>query len=611
MYSTLNNYSEAYKCAETPWFVSQVQSEGNNLQMKKLFKAYTISDGNAANKQCKISIQNIRPDDGTFDLVVRAFGDSDNAPVYLEKFSKCNLIPGSSDYLPLRIGTIDGVYELKSKYIALEVSDEDIDGLVPCGFMGYPLHNFGTVKNLPVAYNTEYDSTIKPKRQYFGLSDRYGVDEDILSYKGIINSGTTVYSDGFHLDSVLSDKYKAEGSSVKKVLVDGEVHNFTTINPVGNSSVEGKTPRILTEQYMKGTIYEDINLRKFTVYPYGGFDGWDIYRESRTNTDKFRSNKYGGESYKSKNIEGYMNLPIDAINSDYYAYLAGYRQFANPQAVDINIFATPGIDYVNNNLLVEDALDMIEDPDDGRRGDAIYIITTPNKPSGYSDAEDSMYSPEEVVSALEDSNINSSYAATYWPWVKTFDAQDNKYILLPVTKDVVRNMAYTDNTSYPWFSPAGILRGNVNCVRACKNLKLGEEDVLYDGLINPVKTFAVDGVKVWGNKTMYSVESPLNRINVRRLMLRVKKLVSEVGKNLIFEQYDATLKNQFLSLVTPILSDVKANRGISDYRIIVEDSAEARDAHTLPATIQIKPTPTLEWIDLTFTIYPESVDFAE
>jgi hypothetical protein len=92
-------------------------------------------------------------------------------------------------------------------------------------------------------------------------------------------------------------------------------------------------------------------------------------------------------------------------------------------------------------------------------------------------------------------------------------------------------------------------------------------------------------------------------------MIRVKKLISSSAKQLIFDQYDDTLKNQFMSIVDPILANVKANRGIYDYQIIVDDSVEARDAHTLPCTIKIKPTPTLEYIDLTFTIYPESVDF--
>ena len=560
----------------------------------------------------------MKPNEGTFDVVVRAMNDTDAYPVVLEKFTGCNLVPKDKNYLPLRIGSIDGVYELKSKYIAIELNeDADLIGAVPCGFMGYPVHKISGMDVIPVAYNNAYNYGIKAKRQYFGFSNITGIDVDTFTYKGKITSASTEYTRGFHLDSIISTS-----DFGNKITIDGVDYKFDAVDPRTATSKATRIPRIVTESYNKGTLYEDINVRKFTVCFYGGFDGWDIYRTSRTNTDDFKALRYNGTSYQEINLvpEGqemgrsdlnFLDLPSNANNSDYYAYLGAYRQFANPEAIDINVFATPGIDWYNNELLVEDALDVIEDADDGRGGDALYIVTTPNKPVGNSDAVDDMFTPAELVDLLANTSIDTSYAATYWPWVKFFDKDENVYINLPVTKDVVRNLAYVDNTSYPWFAPAGINRGDVNCVRACKKTRLADEDTLYDGYINPVKTFAADGVKIWGNKTMYSVDSPLNRVNVRRLMIRIKKLITGVGKQLIFDQYDNSLKNQFLSLVTPILSNVKANRGIYDYRIDIDDSVEARDAHTLPCTIHIKPTPTLEYIDLTFTIYPESVDFRD
>ena len=172
-------------------------------------------------------------------------------------------------------------------------------------------------------------------------------------------------------------------------------------------------------------------------------------------------------------------------------------------------------------------------------------------------------------------------------------------------------MAQTDNDKFPWFSPAGTQRGVVECRKALIKTRLSDEDTLYNGLINPIKTFAADGVLVWGNKTMYGVDSPLNRINVRRLMLRVKKLIKSASKELIFDQYDDSIEKQFRSLVEPILSNVKSNRGIYDYRLNVEVTEETRDQHILPAKILIKPTPALEYITINFTVYPESVKFDE
>ena len=618
----LNDYNQSFSPAVTPWIVSEAHAskigEGASasgvVNVSKLFRAWTISDGNHANNEVKISIQAVRPDAGTFDVVVRAMNDSDSMPIVLEKFTGCNLVVGDKNYVALRIGSIDGEYELKSKYIALEMTDniEDLSSSVPCGFLGYPMHKVSGYTNFEMGYNLVFDHNIKAKRQYFGFSDVTGVDIDTLNYKG---HGNTELSSGFHLDSIinqlgnkviLTNPGLNEESEYKMKAVDGRSGK--------NASV--RIPRIVTEAYAKDTLYEDINTRKFTVCFYGGFDGWDIYRKNRTNEDAFKATKYAGVTCKpikdlANESLAYLDLPSNAINSDYYAYLGAYRQFANPEGIDINVFATPGIDWLNNELLVEDALDVIEDTEDGRGGDALYIVTSPNKPKGATDAIDDMYTATEMVDQLDATSIDTSYAATYWPWVKYFDADENLYINLPATKDVIRNLAYTDNTSYPWFAPAGVNRGDVNCVRATMKTKIGDEDTLYDGHINPVKTFAVDGVKIWGNKTMYTVDSPLNRVNVRRLMIRIKKLIKGAGKQLIFDQYDTSLKNQFLSIVTPILANVKANRGISDYRIDIDDSAEARDAHTLPCTIHVKPTPTLEYIDLTFTIYPESVDFAE
>ena len=620
------DYISTYRCAVTPWIVSEVKAASTEtIEVKKLFKVYTISDGNAANYQVKVSFQRIRPVEGLFDVVVRDFYDSDSSQVVLEKFTNCSMVEGESNFIGLKIGTIDGSYPNKSKYIAIEISNEEgLDDCVPCGFLGYPVPKYETSCGLTMNYNTVYDNTVKPKRQYFGLNDEV-LDYDILNYKGVDaysdnlgDADPSRITNGFHLDSIFAVE------SAATVQVDGESgYTFTTVEPVQMNQYE-KIPRILPTAYLDQCLYKDINLRKFTVYPYGGFDGWDINRDHRTNTNEYRGNKYtlrkDGEGYEDTEIfrpiggdytldldpQVSLKLPNIAITTDYYAYLAGYMQFANPEDVDINLFATPGINFYDQSLLSEDALDVIEDSEDGRGGDALYIMAAPQ----YNEAMEA-YSPDDVASFLEDSEIDSPYACTYWPWVKYWDGDNKRYIDLPATKDVVRDMAATDNVSFPWFSPAGLTRGEVDCAKAFYKTTLLDEDTLYENMINPIKTFAVDGVKVWGNKTLYHQETPRNRINVSRLMIRVKKLVSQAARNLIFEQYDVTLEKQFRSVVEPILQDVKANRGIYDYRVVTECTEETRDQHILPAKILIKPTPALEYISISFVVYPESVEFDE
>ena len=627
------NFISTYRCAVTPWIVSEVKAASTKtIDVKKLFKVYTISDGNAANYQVKISIQRIRPIEGLFDLVVRDFYDSDNSQVVLEKFTNCSMTEGESSFIGLKVGTIDGSYPNKSKYIAIEFSSEEgVDDCVPCGFLGYPVPKYNTICGLTMNYNTVYDNTVKPKRQYFGLNDEV-LDYDILNYKGVDAYADGVgdadpekLTNGFHLDSIITASQDVEeGQEAPIVQVDGQSgFTFTTVDPIQMNKFN-RIPRILPTSYLDECLYKDVNLRKFTVYPYGGFDGWDINREHRTNTNEYRGNKYTlkkeGTGYYQKEIfrpiggdydlqldpQISLNLPNIAITTDYYAYLAGYMQFANPEDVDINLFATPGINWYDQSLLSEDALDIIEDSEDGRGGDALYIMAAPQY-----DADMMPYTADDVAMFLEETELDSPYACTYWPWVKYYDGSAKRYIDLPATKDVVRDMAATDNVSFPWFSPAGFTRGEVECAKAYYKTTLLDEDTLYENMINPIKTFAVDGVKVWGNKTLYHQETPRNRINVSRLMIRVKKLVSQAARNLIFEQYDVTLEKQFRSVVEPILQDVKANRGIYDYRIVTESTEETRDQHILPAKILIKPTPALEYISISFVVYPESVEFDE
>ena len=609
--SDINDYKEQFRCASTPWVVSELKGDGTAVEVRKLFRFHTISDGNAANSEVKVSIQNIRPDEGLFDVIVRAFDDMDSSPIVLERFTKCSMVPGTANFIGLKIGTFDGEYVIKSKYITVEVIANDMtEACVPAGFLGYPMRDFGEVNRPSMGYNTFVDEDIKPKKQYFGFSNMTGIDVDLFKYKGrAAYNNVDSLSAGFHLDS------RIDAITGMTVYVDGsDAYDFITVDPQNTTSISGAAaiPMFGLEAEMAGTIYEDINLRKFTVCFYGGFDGWDIYRESRTNTDKFKANKYKGVITNGNgtvfnqiyDTDG-LNLTGKCITSDYYAYLAGIRQFVNPEAYDINVFATPGIDYVNNTYLSQEALTMVEED----RGDCIYIMTTPDKAFGNGDND--MFYPADVVDNLRYAEISSSYAATYYPWVKFYDKDNKVYINLPATKDVVRSLAYTDNTSYPWFAPAGIIRGGVDCEKAHFITKLEDEDTLYENMINPIKTFATDGVKIWGQKTMYGEDTPLNRINVRRLMLRVKKLITGACRRLIFEQNDATVKSQFEGLVKPILDDIKAKRGIYDYRLEVQDSPEARDRMELPAVIYIKPTKALEYIDLSFVIMPESAKFDE
>lgn len=623
--TSIGNYREQFRHAMTPWFVSELKGDSKNIELKKLFRFHTISDGKVANEEVKVTIANIRPDEGTFDVLIRDFNDSDGSQVILEAYRGVNMVPGNSKYIGLKIGTLNGDYERKSKYVVVEViENETTETCLPCGFMGYPVGTYiadsGITINAPsFTYNEVYDENINANKQCFGLSDLTGIDVDMLYYKGYdADNGDyeNNYTNGFHLDcnlSVLTNPNAMGSGNTANVTVDGvNVPKWSTVS-ANNVTPEGYVPVMGDESQMEGTIYENVKLRKFTCCFYGGFDGWDPYRGSRTNTNEFRANKYKGEVKNgygatfNKIMDGDgLNLDANAISSDYYAYLAGYKQFENTEKYVINLFATPGIDYVNNKMLTDDVLDMIHE-----RQDTFYVITTPDKPAGASESTDEMYSPSDVVANLEDSNLDTYYASTYYPWVRYYDAANAMYISLPVTKDVLRNMANVDNKKYPWYAPAGIERGNVDCTKARIYTKIEDEDTVYDGRINPVKTFSIDGVKIWGNKTLYSQETPMNRINTVRLVLYMRKLIIEASRILLFEPNDVTLKNQFDGIIRPILNQIKADRGITDFKLQTSQTPEQMDAHEISARIFIKPSPSLEYIELDFVVTPQGVQWDE
>lgn len=139
----MNNYKESYRYATTPWIVSELKGSAEHVELSKLFRFNTISDGNASNTEVKVSIENIDPVYGTFDVIVRSFYDSDASPIVLERYKGCDLVPGSQNYVAYKIGSTDETYETKSRYITVEVNENDITKTsIPAGFLGYPVRNY-------------------------------------------------------------------------------------------------------------------------------------------------------------------------------------------------------------------------------------------------------------------------------------------------------------------------------------------------------------------------------------------------------------------------------------------------------------------------------------
>jgi hypothetical protein len=569
--------------------------------------------------------------------MVRDFFDTDANPVVLEKFTNCTMDPNSNSFVAKKIGSSDGEYPLNSAFIMIELSDEFPVDALPCGFEGYimrdysgdvlsPVPVYKTEYNFPgqVIYNPPFGTTnggsnvvTSPgdnvRRTFLGFSSSLGIDESFLMFKGYQNNlnhcnlidGTpwNTKTKGFHMDS---------GATVVTI-----GNAFTTS---GESSFYVGDASFNSEPTSPENPYYRLFARKFTVCFAKGFDGWDIYRESRTNGDDFilgstgylkgacPTSRYptatGWGAFKNISIGGDDS---DWANTDYYAYQLGIATFANPEATNINVFATSSIDYVNNSNLVEGAINMIQDD----RADSVYICTTPDYDMFLPTTTDNLglIFPTEAVDNLEQTGIDSNYTATYYPWILVRDTVNNTQLYIPPTGEVCRNLALTDNIAFPWFASAGYTRGLVNSIKARIKLTQENRDTLYKGRINPIATFSDVGTVIWGNKTLQQADSALDRLNVRRLLLQARKLISAVAVRLLFEQNDEIVRQQFLDSVNPILDSIRRDRGIYDFRVTVSSSPEDLDRNTLTGKIYLKPTKALEFIDIEFLITPAGATF--
>lgn len=587
------NYNTGFKTPETPWVVSQLKGS----EIDRLFKFISISDGNSANEEIKVVIDNIKPDVLEFDVVVRSFYDTDANPIVLETFSRCSLIEGQTNFIAQRIGTSDGEYDLRSNYIMVELADEISAELFPAGFEGYMIPEFDGGVVPKIYYKTKYNDNERISRAYLGISAGgyngdglvgTGINQDLFDFNGWKNTGGNIESGftktkGFHMDSGATGTYY-NGSRLIGQFEVGE-GQFRTVNDIVDPT----------------DTYYNIQSRKFVLVPSGGFDGWDVNRDSRSNTDGFQQ---GG-------IWDGVDPSITPKN-DYQAWQTAINTFANPEEVTINLFGTPGINWSDNNTLVKETLEMIED----ERTDTLYIIDSPdiNISRTIGETKQDILASEDIVDLLDVAELDSNYAATYFPYIQIRDTQNNVNVYIPPTGEVVKSMAYTDNTKFPWFAPAGLQRGVTDARKSKYKLSLDARDILYDGRINPLADFADSGTAIFGQKTLQVKESALDRINVRRLLLQVKVLISNIATRLVFEQNDQATIDQFLSKATPVLDTIKRERGLQEFQIKMDDSnntPESKDRNELYGEIFLKPTRAVEFIGITFTITPSGASFDE
>jgi len=593
-------FSEDYKVATTPWITSQkIGSNPINL-----FRFHTLSHGTSVNYEIKVAISNIKTSTevadpagyGSFTVTLRRVNqngiantpytsqDTDASPDVVEQsFVNVNLNPNSSRYIERVIGNrfqsinnaneivISGDYPNLSQYVRVEVDPAVATGtisntLIPFGFraLSSPIPNVsGSINIRPAGYKsnqlngTQYNSAI---HHGFNFTDT----NNIAYLCPIPTSGSTTAN---NTDFYLGDVSQSSAA------------NFPTTAPYSGSLETALTAGTFTNNVF-------IETRKFIVPFQGGFDG------ARPNLPKF-----SGVNITSANTFGFDCNSTSAPGT--VAYRKALSLLSNTDQYDINMLLTPGIIDSLHSAVTSEARNLCSNV----RFDTFYVM-------------DSNAITDSIATVVNQvTTIDNNYTATYWPWVRIINPSNNVPTWVPPSVVIPGALTFNDAIAAPWYAPAGLTRGGLTTVTSTyKNLNQSNRDTLYEARVNPIANFPNEGVCIWGQKTLQALPSALDRVNVRRLLITVKKFIASASRFLVFDPNDQTIRDKFLAIVNPYLEQVRAQRGLTAFRVVMDgtnNTPQTIDQNILYGKLFLQPTRTAEFIILDFNIQPTGAAFPE
>ena len=276
-------------------------------------------------------------------------------------------------------------------------------------------------------------------------------------------------------------------------------------------------------------------------------------------------------------------------------YTASIALLQNKDEYDFEVITIPGVTIQNGAIATTTLIDTVT-----QRGDAIAVVDTRNYGATINQA---------ITSA---GTIDSSFAATYWPHVQVLSPETNKLVYVPASTLIPAVYATNDRLGAEWFAPAGFNRGGVGgAIQAERKLPPADRDKLYAGKVNPIASFPGQGPVIFGQKTLQTKATSLDRVNVRRLLIELKRTIGQIGEGLLFEQNTAATRGRFLNQVNPFLESVQQRQGIFSFRVVMDETnntADVIDRNQLVGQIFIQPTRTAEFIILDFNITPTGVE---
>ena len=661
-----SDYSSDFAMASTGWFFAQDQSDASSYNpenAQRLFKVHALEPGKWVQDNIKVSIQDLqysrstsgRNNYSTFTLVLRKADDTDKNQQIVERFSNLDLNPLSDNYIAKKIGdkkvswdqdnkvlVETGDYDNISKYIRIEVVDAVQNGalspdVVPFGVEGPLKYSTVVVNSGSNSITPTTDVLITTSPKFMGGSTK--INQGALTdYTASLNfpemvlrkssSAGDLYNQsdayfGANTDGYLenttgysSRQFSPDYSDFVYPLTAPDAISTTLTEPMWRFSLDD----IVTGSLAGSAYYEsgsraagtslsavsgweaviDAGWTRFTAPMFGGFDGLNI-----AETEPFRNSGMSSATRATNYAFNTLRTSIEIIN--------------DPEVVDMNLATIPGITNENiTRVLVETCEE---------RGDALAIIDLPDVYLPYTEgsayaSEPSRGQVETVSRALETRQIDSSYGCTYFPWVQIQDtATSNNRVWVPPSVAALGTFASSDAQSELWFAPAGFNRGGLSTgaaglpvLNVSQKLSSRDRDRLYEANINPIASFPNEGIVIFGQKTLQITPSALDRINVRRMMIFVKKQISILSNQVLFDQNVQATWNRFISLVDPFLSGVKVRLGISDYKLILDETTttpDLVDQNVMYAKIFIKPAKAIEFIALDFIITNQGASFED
>lgn len=601
-----NNWQDSFRTGST----TEVISQPFGLTEYGLFGVGNRFAGDSANKEWKVTIANLKkspnPDQdefGTFSLLVRKYDDNDRNPVVLESFSNLSLNPSAPNYICRVIGDMYrvwnkntkkfeefGEYENKSKYIyivpSVDLKNGNVpDSALPYGFRGYrglvsgAFSSKASFPDFPFVANMTYKND-------FNTRVCWGVAV-IDNASGSLNHG--VIDRAAHLNSALTTASGSTGSQFSLKWLSGTtdgVVGFTDTSRLTEVQISALSTSI---QYNTGTVnpvggtagylslenIENTPLAKFTFVPVDGFDGVDITKANPFDPSDMAS------------VTAYQT----------YAYRTALDMISDPEEHELHDLALPG---VWASKVTDYAIDMVEG-----RGEMFYIMDVSGS------------SVDDVVDDVVARNVDSSYAACYYPWLKLEDRVNRKLVDVPPTVVMPAVFAYNDKIAFPWYAPAGFSRGGLeqHGVKKVKDkLKKPERDKLQENRINPIASFTGEGVVVWGQKTLQKAESALDRVNVQRMLFRVRRMIAKEATKMVFEPNVSATWDKFVNKVEPKLEQVRKNFGINEFKLILDERTTTEDLverNIMYGKIAIVPTRSGEKVLLDFFVTNDAAGFEE